>query len=182
MKPTLPANKPNRFDVKLTHKPRPMYPVHAQGKGWSLSLIMIPMEVIRSLMGFKAARKNLQIWVNNLGPALYNPNGWKIKDNKIIWWGTHRLRALEALDFNFVYMYQAIGNVPSIISDEETKKKKLNNREPTQLRLHPVPCEKCGKLVSRWKPKRPKSLNLRCYKCESCGHEFVTEVVYPEPV
>ena len=80
-------------------------------------LVKIQMNIPRKLFKIKAtetfeARQNLQIWVDNLGPALYNPIEWRWKPHrktKATYRGSHRLRALEALDFNFVYAYQIFG-------------------------------------------------------------------------
>jgi len=211
--PPLPANKPGRFDVKLPFKPRRMYPVHIAGRNqnpnseyygtrWEIDLIMVPMESVRKMFTFNRketpeARKNLQIWVNNLGPALYNPLWWRIfPDGKAHeprhggrWphrqhphidrvHGTHRIRALEALDFDFVYVYFQTGAVDRI-PPEELMQMKRNERPPTINTAYGI-CEKCGKTV-KWEGGRDLTKATK-YTCRFCGHEGLRPPVYPEPV
>ena len=191
----LPPPTTNQTNIKLKYKPRPLFPVHYYCKTNneinSIDLISLPMYNIRGWTGIKSlktseSQHNLQVWVNNLGPALYNPIEWKwkLEDHKrpVTWRGAHRLRALEALDFNYIYVYQIIGNKIPPLPKHEIEKMKKNRMVPTQkTSSRSIPCEKCGWLNS-WKIKKPKLLNLRYYKCKVCNYYFETEVVYPEPM
>lgn len=208
--PTLPANKPRHLDV-IPHPPRKMFPVHIEGMHdvaenmwygtpWVIDLIMVPMESVRRMFGFKSvntpeARKNLQTWVNNQGPALYNPVWWQLylggpypprhggrfPHRKTPWidrvHGTHRIRALEALDFDFIYVYFQMGPVGRFPSDQ-TWQMKRNERPPTMYTVFGK-CDKCGKSI-RWTGGRDVTKATK-YKCR-CGHEGSRDPIYPEPV
>ena len=212
---TLPANEPRRFDVSLEYPPREMFGFHIEGitvatkdryshphvgKPWTWDLIAVPMETVRKTFEFKRvetprARENLQIWVNNLGPALYNPITWRLQEfykarkpspggllRKGLYIrqydGMHRLRALEALDFNFVYLLLAFG-FPTQTGEQRAKTALLFR---PAIRYHLPNYKKCTRCKGpiRWivdQDAREKS-----YKCIRCGDIRVQALVYPEPV
>lgn len=211
--PSLPANTPRRTDIKLSYPPRKMFPVHIVGVNkdkknsyygnvWAIDLIMVSMESVRRMFGFeqkgteKQRRKNLQIWVNHAGPALYNPLWWQIfldgprgprhggrfphRKHPFLdrVHGTHRIRALEALDFDFVYVYFQTGNI-DYIPQEELYQMKRNERVPTMQTQYGV-CDKCGNNI-RWSGGRDLTKSTR-YECRSCGYKGSRPPIYPEPV
>ncbi len=211
--PTLPALTIRSTDIKLPFPPRKMYPVHIAGVNrdprseyfntrWSIDLIAVPMESVRLLFKFKSprtpeSRRNLQVWVNNLGEALYNPLWWRIfpggKDypprgggrwphrqhpyiDRVH--GTHRIRALEALDANFVWVYFQVG-APSRVPRSELYQMKRNERPPT-VSTTTGNCENCGARI-QWEGGRDLTKSTK-YVCKACGHHGERPPVYPEPV
>ncbi len=207
--PPLPPNNQGRFDVTLPDPPRGMYPIHVEqknmnkkgkyyGEPFTVDLIMMPMESVRQTFPVKCretpqARKNLQIWVDNMGPALFNPVWWRVAHEPIkkpgkrlnqwlrIVQGNHRLRALEALDFDFIYVYFQIG------AAFKTSKKKLelmkrNHRVPTHAIGNKCPqCEKPIK-CSLYGIKKPDGSTGRRMKCRHCGYVGYMPIIYPEPM
>ncbi len=211
-KPSLPANKPGRLDVKLKYPPRRMFPFHAEGvtknekskfygKPWTCDIIAVPMESVRKTFKFKRtrtakARRNLQVWVNHLGPALFNPVAWRLKrfyvdrkerSSKYLRKmglhirqidGSHRIRALEALNFNFIYIYLILG-IPSYSNRHRVG---IRRNERPAISYHHKKfnrCQKCGKQV---KYVVSKSGLKQIYKCQHCGDAGSRIMVYPEPV
>lgn len=214
-KATLPANAPGRSDVQLKYAPRGMFPYHAEGitvrtnkysvpfvgKPWTYDLIAIPMESVRRTFRFHKAedprvRRNLQIWVDNLGPALYNPVAWRLQmfykmrpptaGKYLVKKGTyirqidgaHRIRALEALDFNFVYLLFALG-FPTISEEQQAEMMLLFKPAFRYYRPRRKTCVKCKQHV-RWITSKD-GLKV-VHKCTHCGHNLVEVLTYPEPV
>jgi len=219
--PILPANQPRRFDVELPFSPRMMFPVHMegtndnpeyddrpeyeewQGRNWSLNLIMVPMDSVRMMFTFNRtetpeARKNLQVWVNNLGEALYNPLWWRVgfpqleyrtrrhggrwphRQNPLIdrRHGTHRIRTLEALDFDFVYVYFQTGQPYRFPRSEEWQMRR--NERPPVTSTTTGTCKKCGGGI-RWHGGRDLTKST-LYTCKNCGYDGERPAIYPEPV
>lgn len=214
-KAILPANKSGCSDVKLKYPPRKMFALHTEGvtiergkyslphigKPWTWDLIAVPMETVRRTLGFKKvksvrARENLQIWVDNLGPALYNPITWRLQQFYELrrvspsahltkkglyirqYDGSHRIRALEALDFNFVYLLFALG-FPTISKEQRAKIAMLFR---PAIRYHTALIRKCGKCKKSIKWVVSKDKRIWSYKCPNCGYALVYPAVYPEPV
>lgn len=153
------------------------------------------------------SRQNLQVWVNNQGEALYNPVWWRLifRGNSINpnhqlksynrrrggrfphrqhshierQHGTHRIRALEALDANFVYVYFEAGVHHRIPRDQEKRQMRRNERPPITSTTSDV-CDKCGKGV-RWEGGRDLTKST-FYTCKTCGHKGSRPPVYPEPM
>jgi hypothetical protein len=185
----LPANKPRRFDIELKYKPREMHPVYYDSSDWSITLEALDINIIRET-GIKCvetpeARENLQTWVDNMGPALYNPVVYRPLDTPYPWKygsrsGGHRVRALEALDFNFMYVYLIRGEEPSTIPRRVRIDMDNNNKSPIVSARSPK-CEVCGGITST-KRIVDRSFGKRHIKCLKCGHTYSIPLVYPEPV
>lgn len=198
--------------MKLKHPPRRMKPFHAHGvtndrknkfygRSWTYDLIAVPMESVRKTFKFKRietpkARANLQIWVNNLGPALYNPVTWRLqgfyKARKLSpsrhlkkvglfirqYDGQHRIRALEALNFNFIYLFLAFG-VPTM---SKVQKAEIATLFRPAIRYHKPRRSRCEKCKKRIKWVASRDARKLTYKCPHCGHTKKLVIVYPEPV
>ena len=188
MKFILPPNSPQRFDVILPFKPRSIYPVYYYDYERLLMLVPMEMEQVRKFSTSRCketpiARRNLQVWVNTLGEALYNPVMWhyrpNAKSNKYIFEirGMHRTRALEALNFNFIYIYFVIGKYTGL-PNEVVRIMRKNIRNPT-ISTYPKKCSKCD--TSIYKYFKVDDLT-RFYKCKICGYEGSNQHIYPEPM
>ena len=184
---SLPANSCSH---PLVYKPRKMTPFHSEGEGWSIDLIMVPMKSVRSVIhrdsnrsifsfkrvGTEEGCKNLETWLRNLGNALYNPLFWEVKNNAIEYkHGNHRLRALEALDFDFVYVYLKTGN-----SIEKWRGSITINDMPPELNERLISCHSCGRLA-KWISKNDCTIPMT-YKCLNCEHTQTVPPIYPEPI
>jgi len=196
-------------------EPREMVFVHIEGidqfgDKWSCTLEKITMKTVRRNFGFPPAQaetyKNLQTWVDHLGAALYNPVWWRYHKTPLparhtryphrighyeILHGCHRLRALERLDFPYIYVYMHRGRTYWNPSNpnwtaEVQKKLTVNVKEPITYTLHGI-CEKCGAGV-RWGTNRTKGeggadqFKSTEYTCKNCGCEGIRPEIYPEPV
>lgn len=183
---SLPANS---CPYSLEYKPRKMTPLHLEGVGWMIDLLAVPMKSVRSIIhrgsnrpifsfnrvGTEEGDKNLETWLRNLGNALYNPLFWEIKNNVIEYkHGNHRLRALEALDFDFVYVYLKTGN-----NIEEGSGAITINDMPPILNERLVYCSVCGD-KAKWISKNDCTIPMT-YECSS-GHTQTVPPIYPEPI
>jgi DNA-directed RNA polymerase subunit M/transcription elongation factor TFIIS len=175
-----------------------MWPVHLKYEGTDgrpciIDLIMIPMDTLRRRIQFPhndsdTAYNNLLTWIKHLGPALFNPitvfdttfhlQGMKYR-------GSHRLRTLERLDFNFVYAYyqQGIKRHTKVIHDKEMEWHLKWNVKPP-IKTSKEHCPACGIAVTcrvrggwRTNPEFMKKF----YKCR-CGQEGSFPFHYPEPI
>ena len=153
-----------------------------KGQGWKIELIRIPMKQVRTLTGFKKKEgkesdENLRVWLRNLGEALYNPSYWKLRDNRmILYHGNHRVRALEALDFNFIYVYLEIGEAPPL-DRSQSLQLTVNDRYPV-LNERYVCCSKCGE-QAKWVSKNNCTIPMT-YQCLKCGYTETVSPIYPE--
>lgn len=189
-----------------------MKPFHAEGvtedeksefhgNPWTYDLIAVPMESVRQTFKFKRAetpraRENLQIWVNNLGPALYNPVTWRLqmfyKARKLSppgrllkkglyirqYDGMHRIRALEALDFNFIYLFLTLG----VSTLSKKQKAEIATLFRPAVRFHQRRVSRCTKCKKRIKWVASLDARSFTYTCSHCGHKNKLAIVYPEPV
>lgn len=213
-KAILPANKSGRHDVKLKYPPRKMWPFHAEGvtiqttkysvpfigQPWTYDLIAVPMETVRRTFKFKRretpkALANLQIWINNLGQALYNPVTWRLQNYYASrptspqgvfkqglyvrqYDGTHRIRALEALDFDFVYLFFSFG----FATMSKVQRAEISMLFKPATRYRGKRYSVCGTCKGKVQWKRSADKRSFSYKCPHCGHTAIDVLIYPEPI
>jgi hypothetical protein len=183
----LPPNQPRRFDVKLTHPPRAMHPFFYNSPQVFATLVAVPMEHLRQVSTGRCketpqARRNLQQWIETLGPALYNPVLWIRKPNArwITIKGQHRTRALKALDFDLVYAYVVIGDY-NAIPNNIVKVMRKNGVRPTYSTWH-AQCANCHKQITKGRYTQIDDDYTRHYDCFYCRHVGTNREPYPEPV
>jgi len=206
--------KPKCSKIKNIPKPRQVIPVIIDGidqfnDPWSVKLERISITEVRKNFGFppvhKDTYKNLQIWVDHLGPALYNPVWWRYHSKPLpprhtryphrdghyeILHGCHRARALERLDFPYIFAYIHYGRTYWNPSNpnwtrEVTDQFEINNKEPIIYTHHGL-CEKCGNGVRWGGPSKGEggadNFKATKYTCGHCGYNGVRPEIYPEPV
>lgn len=183
----LPPNKQlkEREGVHLTHEPRKIRYFKRFGKNdigwWNIEIVAFPLDIIRAKFqwNFKdtpEATENLQTWINNMGPALYNPTHWYLSSQSRKIDGTHRMKVLEAMNFDRVYVLLATG-VPQL-PREDWREFGVNNDIPVKsASLKDTICPECGGKV-KWS----KEKTTREGRCRVCKYEVYENHVYPEPV
>jgi len=185
---------------------------HALQRGiGTVTLEKISMKTIRKNFGFPPivpeTYKNLQIWLDHLGPALYNPVWWRYHKVPLgerrtryphrighyeILHGCHRLRALERCDFPYIFALIHRGPTyvnpsnPNWVRNREIETKlKLNVEEPIIYTFHGI-CEKCGASVRWGGPPKGQggtdNYKSTLYNCGRCGFNGRRPEIYPEPV
>jgi len=202
-----------RCNLVTVPKPRELKPIFIEGKDqfgdyWYCKLEKISMETVRKEFGFPEIHedtyKNLQIWLNHLGPALYNPVWWRFHPISLaprrtryphrighyeILHGCHRARALERCDFPYVYALIHYGRTywnPSNPNwQKQAHKLNVNDVEPITYTIYGR-CDKCGNKV-KWSgpPKSQGGTNhykATIYKCNKCGYIGERPEIYPEPM
>lgn len=183
----LPPNKPQRdLGVTLPYRPRPIERVQFAGNYyntvWCIYTLAVSMPSLRESFGCKykenwVAQQNLQIWINNLGDALYNPLRWFLGPHRRRTDGNHRMRVMEALDFDFAYVYVIVNH--DTLTPQEWTDLSINDRAPKlSSRWGQDVCKRCGYTVM-W--KRYNKM-LRGYECEKCNQQIYAPYVFPEPV
>lgn len=216
--PTLwPKHQLEHPDITRVPEPRMVKPLHIEcpdplGRGvGTVDIMQVSRKELLEHFGFPPSEpnsyKNLQIWLDHQGPALYNP----------IWWvntefpyrhagrfphaigyfadlhGSHRCRALERLQLPYIFVF--IHKGPTYCNPTNPgwylHSNKMNNNDlnPITYTEHGL-CEHCGQSI-RWEgppktgdPKTSGAENFKAtlYKCQKCGYIGQRPEVYPEPV
>lgn len=218
-KPTLwPKHQLQHPDVTRVPEPRMVKPLHIEcpdplGRGTgTVDIMKVSREELLENFAFsdhqeEGSYKRLQIWLDHLGPALYNPIWWIKMENKVIrrtryphtigyyndLHGSHRCRSIEALQLPYFFVFVHQG--PTFVNPSNPAwflhSNKLNNNdvEPITYTEHGL-CEKCNTSI-RWEgppktgdPKTSGAENFKStlYKCQRCGYVGQRPEVYPEPV
>ncbi len=138
----------------------------------------IPMKEIRQRLTRPLPpikRDKLQVWVDNIWEALYNPV-WLIRRGKRldVKDGWHRLRILNALKIEYVLCVLCTPGVKTVDIPACFKVVNKKNLHPPRYGRVLGVCSGCGKRV-RYK-RLVKGGRLRIY-CPECG----VEVPYPYP-
>lgn len=204
-------------DVTRVPPPRMAQPLHIRcedplGRGTgTVDLMEVSREELLEHFEFPEPEpdsyKNLQIWLDHQGPALYNPIWWIKMEERLSrhtryphtvgyyndLHGSHRIRALERLQLPTIFVY--IHQGPTFVNPSNpawflhSNKLNLNDIEPIVYTEHGI-CEKCGSHI-RWSgppktgdPKTSGAENFKAtlYQCPKCGYTGTRPEVYPEPV
>ena len=151
---------------------------------------------------------NLQMWINHLGPALYNPIWWREHEvplpprrSRYPWrigkyehlHGGHRCRTLERLQLPYIFVYVHRG--PTFVNPSNPNWREVSHRlqendiDPIVGTLYGI-CENCGRSIKWSGPAKTgdrrtsgaEGLKSTLYKCRECGSIGQRTEIYPEPM
>lgn len=184
-----------RFGVTDIELPptRGYYNVNCTGGDTYFRLECFSMDFIREEFRSRASYElppvqgnwdNVQLWVDNLWEAMYNPL-WmrKYEDGSIgkrwdygVFDGHHRMRLFDALDANCIWGY--VQNIKHFVRPSWVKNILISNKRSPRRGTFSGPCPKCREDV-RYKayPQENHRLIGGILKCSRCG-----EIIdYPWP-
>jgi DNA-directed RNA polymerase subunit RPC12/RpoP len=179
------------------------------GRPYTYRLARLDMEDVREnfakykrdLPAFQGNMELVQYWVDSMWGAMYNPvmmryvmpedfldhpRERKRKPPPDIWYqllhGHHRLRLLDALDANHIWVYMATGHHHGhdLPADVRTLRK-LDARIPKRGTRNTT-CEKCG-TEAPVSSKKHNDFNIdRWYTCPRCNYKNLNYQPYPERI
>ena len=175
--------------------------------GYTFRLARIGMDVLRE--NFSAYRRDLppfqgrmdllEYWIESIGEALFNPIWMRwVRDVDFLehpnpkkrgripnikyqlLHGHHRIRMLDALDPNHIWVYMVTGHHHGRDRSSELRRVlKLNDRVPLRGTRTAI-CSQCG-TQCRVSSRKFNEFNIkRWYTCKACGHFDDTYQPYPE--
>jgi len=204
--------------IENVPEPREVAPLHLEvpdplGRGvGTVDLEKIPREILLENWEFPPlepkSMKNLQTWINHLGPALYNPIWWREHEiplpprrTRYPWrvgkyehlHGGHRCRSLERLQLPFIFVY--IHRGPTYVNPSNPNWRSVshllqeNDREPRVYTKYGI-CDECGAQVTWSGPLKTgdrrtsgaEGFKSTVYTCRKCGYMGQRPEIYPEPV
>ena len=178
-------------------------------KGYTFKFARVPMKVIREnfakyrrdLPVFQGNMELLEYWIESIWEALYNPiwlrwvkpedfldhpNEKKRRpppdlDYQLLH-GHHRIRMLDALDANHIWVYMCTGHHHGSDRPQRLRELlKLNDRSPRRGTRAAI-CTNCGSSCAVSSKKFNEFNIKRWYTCKYCGHFDDTYQPYPERI